>query len=677
MEEQNNSDTSKIKVFDDIKRKIGGHLHNSLALCIVLSLGLNFAIEAISRHSIGKCFSYLLQSPMTFFYNAMIIFATLSVAFLVKRRFFVYTVVSAIWLGLGITNGVILGFRTTPFTVSDLSLVDAGLSIITNYLSTGKIVLIIVSVVVVFIIFLLNFIFAPKHKDKISYKKSIAGLMLFVLIFLGMTNIAINRNWVAIYFGNLNYAYRDYGFPYCFINTWLNTGISMPANYTVSSVIDIFTPEEQAKIEEEVTMVREGLPEDSKAPNVIMIQMESFFDPILMKDLTYSADPVPYFRKLKSKYSTGFLTVPSIGAGTANTEFEVLTGMRVRFFGPGEYPYKSVLKEKTCESLGFDLKALGYKSHAIHNHRGVFYGRNIVFSHLGFDTFTSLEYMNNVTKTPKNWARDTVLTTQISDALNSSEDKDFIYTISVQGHGQFPTKPYTEVPKIAVEGIEDLGQKVAFEYYLEQISEMDEFLSSLTEMLSSYDEKVVLVIFGDHLPSLNISDQDLENGNVYQTEYVIWSNYPMKKQDKDLYSYQLGAEVLNRLGIDQGVLTKYHQQHQEDERYLENLKSIQFDMLYGAQKIYGPEGSPYEATNMKMGVNDIVIDAVIEVAGQYFIRGKNFTPFSKISMEGEVLDTIYLGSTILGLLEEVDPADVEKMKVSQVEKNKEILSTTE
>jgi hypothetical protein len=44
----------------------------------------------------------------------------------------------------------------------------------------------------------------------------------------GLTNLAISQNWVSIYFGNLNYAYRDYGFPYCFTNTWLNTGISSP-----------------------------------------------------------------------------------------------------------------------------------------------------------------------------------------------------------------------------------------------------------------------------------------------------------------------------------------------------------------------------------------------------------------------------------------------------------------
>lgn len=65
-----------------------------------------------------------------------------------------------------------------------------------------------------------------------------------------------------------------------------------------------------------------------------------------------------------SRYSSGNLSVPSVGAGTANTEFEVITGMNLDFFGPGEYPYKTVLKEVTCESVSYDLKTLGYAAHA-------------------------------------------------------------------------------------------------------------------------------------------------------------------------------------------------------------------------------------------------------------------------------------------------------------------------
>lgn len=103
-----------------------------------------------------------------------------------------------------------------------------------------------------------------------------------------------------------------------------------------------------------------------------MVQLESFFDPTLVKYLQFSQDPVPNFRKLKENFSSGYLTVPSVGAGTANTEFEVLTGMSLQFFGPGEYPYKTILKESTAESVNYDLKELGYSTHAIHNNKGTF-----------------------------------------------------------------------------------------------------------------------------------------------------------------------------------------------------------------------------------------------------------------------------------------------------------------
>ncbi|MFQ9394794.1 MAG: hypothetical protein ACLR2E_13080 [Lachnospiraceae bacterium] len=46
--------------------------------------------------------------------------------------------------------------------------------------------------------------------------------------------------------------------------------------------------------------------------------------------------------------------------------------MNIDDFGIGEYPYKTVLKEKTCESLAYNLKSYGYKAYAIHNHEEAF-----------------------------------------------------------------------------------------------------------------------------------------------------------------------------------------------------------------------------------------------------------------------------------------------------------------
>ena len=72
------------------------------------------------------------------------------------------------------------------------------------------------------------------------------------------------------------------------------------------------------------------------------------------------------------------------------------------------FPSTNIMLKTTAESIPYNLKQIGYKTHAIHNHRGVFYGRNRVFPNLGYDTFTSVEYMNNVGRTPKNWAKDKI-----------------------------------------------------------------------------------------------------------------------------------------------------------------------------------------------------------------------------------------------------------------------------
>ena len=205
---------------------------------------------------------------------------------------------------------------------------------------------------------------------------------------------------------------------------------------------------------------------------------------------------------------------------------------------------------------------------------------------------------------------------------------------------------------------------------------MDLFVKELTDTLASYDEDVVLIMYGDHLPALDMEESDMKSGSLYKTQYIIWNNFGMEKQDKDINAYELTSDVLSRLDISVGMMNKYQQNHKSDKNYLANLEALSYDMLYGKQYIYGGK-NPYEPTKLKMGVKDIRIDEVVKIGENYYIKGQNFTEYSKISIDGEILKTVYLGPTILALKEEVDPADVSRMKISQVEKNKEVLSTTE
>ena len=233
-----------------------------------------------------------------------------------------------------------------------------------------------------------------------------------------------------------------------------------------------------------------------------------------------------------------------------------------------------------------------------------------------------------------------------------------------------------ENPSVTVTKADSEEQRWTYEYYANQVYEMDLFVKELTDTLASYDEDVVLIMYGDHLPALDMEESDMKSGSLYKTQYIIWNNFGMEKQDKDINAYELTSDVLSRLDISVGMMNKYQQNYKSDKNYLTNLEALSYDMLYGKQYIYGGK-NPYEPTKLKMGVKDIRIDEVVKIGENYYIKGQNFTEYSKISLDGEILKTVYLGPTILALKEEVDPADVSRMKISQVEKNKEVLSTTE
>ena len=652
-------------------------IHNSFMFAVLWALVLNLVIETLGRYStvgIWGGLQFMADKPMVFAYNSLIIFATILIASVFRRRTFVFTVISILWLAMGIVNGVILLNRMTPFTVKDFSNLEDGFSIISNYLTPVTIALAAAAVAAAVGGLVLLFVKGPQKRGRIKRKRNLIATILVIAMTFGATSFMVNIGKVETFFGNLAYAYRDYGVAYSFINTWLNTGISKPSGYSEEMITDIFHREE---LGEDGVMVLEQQDVDEQYPNILFLQLESFIDPSTVNTIEISQDAVPNFRRLAEEYSSGELTVPACGAGTANVEFEVLSGLSVKFFGPGEYPYKSVLKDRPAESLAFDLKSLGYDTHAIHNHRGVFYNRNTVFANIGFDTFTSLEYMQNVVKTPKNWAKDHVLTECIMDALNSSDARDMIYTISVQGHGKYPDEQVLGNPVIQVTEAPSEELKWKWEYYVNQIYEMDLFIKDLTDTLAQYDEPVILAMYGDHIPAIDLTEDDLENRNLYGTEYIIWSNFDMEKEDEDLYTYQLAAHVMDMIDMKVGTTFTYQLNHRNSETYLADLKALGYDMLYGKSYIYGGE-NPFTASDMQMGVNEIKITDVVKIGEKYYIKGEHFNAYSKVTLDGKELDTIFLGENVLGLLEAVNPEDAERMKVSQIEKKtNEILSTTE
>ena len=650
------------------------HEAKYIGLMALAALAIYIYIEEFARLTTGPLegIRWAFSHPVVFLYNTLIIFATLTFALLFKRRRFVLLMISIVWFCIGTANGVILMNRMTPFTLYDLTNFTDGLTIATTYFSKIQIILFLVALALGVAAIVLIFIRSEKWKN-IHYKKSIAAILIAVAAAGGSTVLLQSSGTISSFFGNLNYAYRDFGMPYCFISTSVSAGISRPKGYSDELIAEIL---EDKTAKGTDTLLKEK-DDSTDHPNIIVLQMESFTVAQDYANIEVSRDPTPVFNKLYKNYTSGSFEVPACGAGTANTEFEVLTGISAKFFGPGEYPYKGKLRKNVLESMAYVTRSHGYNTAALHDHRALFYNRNEVYANLGFNTFTSVEYMNNVSFTPTNWCKDRVLTGEIMEIMKSTKERDFLHVISVEGHGSYPTekvfkKPYTEVTA------DDEETKWKYEYYLNECHEMDTFIGDLIDEIEESGEPTVMIIYGDHIPALDVKEENYKQDDLYTTRYVIWDNIGLPKQDRDICSYEGGAILLEDAGLEhEGIIFDYQQSNnrKDDSTYLDDQEALAYDMLYGKQYAYGGK-EPYEPVAMKMGHKNISIRDLVKIGDRYYLRGENFTERSIISMDGKQLSTVYLSPTLLALNESIDPNDIDKLEVSQVDKSKETILTT-
>ena len=674
--------------FQKVGRSVGWMMKNHpIASTLIIAGLLNLVIEIMSRHSLFKAVVHLVTMPHMFLFNMLILAGTLSLALFFSKRPFVTTLIALIWFLLGAGNGIVLFFRTTPFSFSDLLVLKSVKSIITVYLKVWQIVL-----VGVFIAAVILGMFLLYRKSARWKRRPIHGVVSLVSIAGLVTYLAflfVSKGVLATNIPNIADAYRQYGFVTMFSESVFVRGVGKPGTYSARNVRDIakmLGMEEQKKRKgakkEEPAEISDRA--SQKTPNVIYLQLESFFDPTLLEGMTYSVSPVPYYQELKANYCSGFLTVPSFGAGTANTEFEILSGMNLDYFGPGEYPFSTILREQTCESMAYNLREQGYTSHMIHNNKGSFYGRNVVYPNLGFDTFTSIEYMQGIQINPLGWAKDKMLTDQILQVLESTENQDLVYTISVQGHGKYPEEEVegyklVKVTDCRLEGWTET-EVTAFEYYINQIRQMDDFLKELTTALEKRGEPSILILYGDHLPDFPFEAEDMANDSLFQTEYVIWTTgVPIIRETKDMEAYQLSAYVMEKLHMDNGVLTKLHQLRDVNaETYQDDLKTLEYDMLYGSRIIYSGK-NPYTTSNMQFGTKEVILTEALynQETRTLTVKGDNFTEWSSVFINGkEQPHTTFIGPQSL-LVEDVDIKEEDAIMVGQVTGDREMLSQTD
>ena len=662
------------------RRKIAydnSRVQTRLILLPSLALLLALVVELFNRGlSPARLFAFIGRQLVAFLFSVLFILTTLVLSELFKRRRAVLITLSMIWVILGIVEYMVIKERTQPFCSVDILMLKDAFSLITIYYTWTKIIVIFASSFLAIALVIMMFARMARRR-RYNFPMSLAVFVGFALLSAMVAALGVRAQVLPTKFDSLVDAYNDYGFVTCFTFTFGRQGISRPEEYSSENVAEILTDIEEEPEGDELVYPIFGANDNLSHPNIVFVQLESFFDVNTIVDSEFSADPTPWFNRLCSRFPSGLLYVPTIGGGTANTEFEVITGLSLDFFGAGEYPYNTILQNTTCESVCYNLAEYGYISTAMHNNSASFYSRNAIYPNLGFDRFVSLEYMEDVKYTPLGWAKDAGLTAEILNALNSTETRDMVFCVAVETHGKYAETYEPREGDIEVLSLPESIPLAPFQNFLNALPGSDAFLRDLTLALLRFDEPTIVVAYGDHLPALELNNETLTTGSIYASRYVIWNNFGGKFEAPDLQAYRLNANLLRQLGFSGGVVTKLHQSHdaaEDGEEYLGKLEMLEYDMLYGDREAFEGE-FPYERTDMRMGSRSIVVTDAQREYHRLLVTGEHFTEFSKVVVGDQALETLYIDSEhIVAPLE--DGAALEGFCVAQIGRDGGELSRT-
>jgi phosphoglycerol transferase MdoB-like AlkP superfamily enzyme len=343
-----------------------------------------------------------------------------------------------------------------------------------------------------------------------------------------------------------------------------------PQNYSRESILTLFKSESNSASSAKRPLQSMNSPIGRDKLHVLIYMFEALWDPRLPM-VQFNRDPIPTFHRLQREGSAGSLLVPVYGGGTANTEFEVLSGMSTYFQPPETIAFVEYLKNPTA-SLASIFKNHGYRALAVHNYNRFFYSRNIAYPLLGFDHFYSLEEMGGY-QSRRGYPTDDVLVRALIGLIDAAKTPLFIHAVSMETHN-----PYTiTLPQMPVKTLQTPLQweiNTQIETYASALSYADESLEKLTKALAAVPQNVVLIVFGDHLPSLGedykayvdtgfISQSDTSHWSpdewikMRSTPLVIWKNHEMSHHSLNTQSANcLSNEILKQAGIE---FDRFHQ----------------------------------------------------------------------------------------------------------------------
>ena len=294
-------------------------------------------------------------------------------------------------------------------------------------------------------------------------------------------------------------------------------------------------------------------------PNVVVVMMESMSDLRVLGDFQTSQEVTPFLDEFMPSTRRGMAISSVFGGNTANSEWEFLTGNTMAFLPEGSVAYRQFVKNR-ANSLVEVMKNNGYYCAALHPYGADGWDRSRIYPMMGFDETTFIddtEWGGTVRK----YVSDDAFVDKVLETLNSRESAEqplFLFGISMQNHGGYSESGFeADVQTVGLKGTyRDVNQ------YLSLMKLTDAALEKLVEGLKQIDEPVVLLVFGDHQPSLQTGFYE-EIGNpsevqLHMVPFLIWKNYEQEAEELPLTSINyLSTLLMESAGLEKPAYYRF------------------------------------------------------------------------------------------------------------------------
>lgn len=298
-----------------------------------------------------------------------------------------------------------------------------------------------------------------------------------------------------------------------------------------------------------------GLADD--LPDIVVVQSESFFDAARLRGLG-PEQVLPEFRRLAARSRHGDVWVPTYGGGTIRTEFEVLTGIGMRYFPGVQYPYFR-LTARPLESLASVLGAHGYRTLAVHPNVRDFWNRAAALANMGFDAFQDIEDFAGAARVG-HYVGDDALVDHLLRELAQTQQPLFLFAISMENHGPYHDYPHADPRRRAAQPLPpglDADAAQRLQGYLYHLENADRTLGRLADALSRRSRRSLLLFYGDHLPALSsVYDQagfdDGHHASEQPAPWLLYDTADATATRADTAAFYLPALLLEAAGIADG-----------------------------------------------------------------------------------------------------------------------------